>query len=455
MRIICIKCDSTYSVNESKIPDKGATFTCKKCQNRIFVDKNMNAANNLKPLSKNGLSEKNAHFKQNVNKIFISYHRQSKPKINLLTSDINSIGYEVWFDDKLGGGQKWWNTILKSIQESDIFVFAITKKSLESLPCKLELNYANNLLKPILPVLIDDEDVSIDLLPPLLSQIQFIDYQNQNHEAAIALARALLSVPPPKPLPSPLPEPPDVPISYLGTIAMQVETDSQLSYEEQSSLLLNIKKYLSESPSQETVVLLNKFRERKDLFAVIADEIDELLFVKEKQSILNIVKHNKLNAFLFFLILSSFIAATYIYNYNNFKQDMNISCEPPEWFFNTPDPVDALFGVGVSRAQNIEESQRAADNFARQNILQTISLNSKDYLENDNIIKQPNGSISIRGCKITKRKMCSDGRVFSLAYFPLYEMEIFKPKPSKTQVELNTKKAFDAFQKELDSLNKE
>jgi len=170
-------------------------------------------------------------------KIFISYQRLSKEKVTALVTDVSLLGYDVWFDQELGGGQNWWNTILESIRKCDIFIFAITEKALESMPCKLEYKYADSLNKPIFPVLIDGNGVSMNILPPELSKIHFIDYQNQNRETALLIAKSLSQIPQPKPLPDPLPDPPDVPIPYMGTIVKQVETDLQLNFESQTSLL--------------------------------------------------------------------------------------------------------------------------------------------------------------------------------------------------------------------------
>ena len=37
MKIKCPKCEAVYEISESKIPEKGANVTCKKCQNRFTV----------------------------------------------------------------------------------------------------------------------------------------------------------------------------------------------------------------------------------------------------------------------------------------------------------------------------------------------------------------------------------------------------------------------------------
>ncbi|PHS38138.1 MAG: hypothetical protein COB07_08880 [Sulfurovum sp.] len=209
--------------------------------------------------------------------IFISYNRQDEDKTKALVKDIEELGHTVWFDHELSGGQKWWDTILESIRDCDVLVFALSIESLNSSACGLEYDYASKLGKTILPVLVG-EGVSINLLPPVLSQIQFVDYQNPDRDALLHLAKALTSAPPSQPLPDPLPLPPEVPISYLGKLGKQIGDTSKLSYEEQSTLLLDLKRGLHDpETTTDTRTLLKKLRKRQDLLENIAREIDELL----------------------------------------------------------------------------------------------------------------------------------------------------------------------------------
>ena len=220
-------------------------------------------------------------------KIFISYNRQNKDIIKTIADDIEALGYNVWFDQELTGGQAWWEQILAEVRDCDIFVFTLSQSALNSAACKLEYIYAGDLGKPILPLLVG-EGVSTNLLPPELSQIQFIDYQKKDRDSAFHLARALNAIPPPKPLPDPLPAAPEVPISYLGKLSARLETESNLSYEEQSALLIDLKRNLRDQESAgDTKTLLKSFRNRRDLYASIAEEIDELINTLDKTQAVN------------------------------------------------------------------------------------------------------------------------------------------------------------------------
>ncbi|MEM9511814.1 MAG: toll/interleukin-1 receptor domain-containing protein [Cyanobacteria bacterium P01_E01_bin.48] len=195
-------------------------------------------------------------------KIFLSYTRHNDLLVKNLTEDIRSLGYSIWFDQELSGGQAWWNQILENIRECDIFIFALSPESLESVPCKREYSYAHALRKPILPVQVK-EGVSINLLPSALAQIQIIDYRNADREDAFRLSRALTTLPSSTPLPNPLPQTPPAPLSLLSTLSERVETTEDLNYLAQSSLLLEIKKSLN-NPEHRTdnLILLRKLKKK-------------------------------------------------------------------------------------------------------------------------------------------------------------------------------------------------
>lgn len=82
-----------------------------------------------------------------------------------------------------------------------------------------------------------------------------------------------------KALPDPLPVPPEVPVSYLGSISQRVESNGALSYEQQSALLLDIKKCVRDADLSplDVTVLLSGFRKRRDTLLSTAEEIDILL----------------------------------------------------------------------------------------------------------------------------------------------------------------------------------
>lgn len=210
-------------------------------------------------------------------RIFISYSRFDQEIVKTLVEDLKALGNDVWFDQTLTGGQRWWDNILANIREYDIFVFVISPESLESEACKNELSYVEKLGKAILPVLISDK-VQVNLLPHPLSDIQVTDYRHQDKKTAFALIKAINGLPASAPLPEPLPEPPPVPVSYLNTLKEQIETNESLGYKEQISLVYQLKASLSEGRSPDEIhALLLCLKKRDDLLANVAVEINTVL----------------------------------------------------------------------------------------------------------------------------------------------------------------------------------
>ncbi|MGB7510620.1 MAG: toll/interleukin-1 receptor domain-containing protein [Pelodictyon phaeoclathratiforme] len=159
-----------------------------------------------------------------MKKIFLSYSSKAKNSIEKLLKDLSKPkDYELWVDKKLSGGEQWWDEILNRIRACDIFVLALSEESCDSVACKQEYLYARSLGKHILPIFVGD-NVRLNLLPPELITIQYINYCNPDTDDAIDLITSINSFPPSKPLPDPLPEAPKVPVKskersvFLGNV---------------------------------------------------------------------------------------------------------------------------------------------------------------------------------------------------------------------------------------------
>jgi hypothetical protein len=200
-----------------------------------------------------------------MTQVFVSYSRHSEEIVKGLVADLGELGHQVWFDKDLVGGQAWWDQILGRIRDSDVLVFVLDAKALSSHACRSEWTYASDLGKTVLPVLVAD-GVSSNLLPPVLSQTQFVDYRKQDRLAALRLARALADSPAARPLPDPLPPEPDLPISYLGRLGQQIDAPATLTFEVQSALLVDLRRGVRDVETMDdALALLERLRKRRDL----------------------------------------------------------------------------------------------------------------------------------------------------------------------------------------------
>lgn len=209
-------------------------------------------------------------------RLFVSYRNVNRALVQELVNDISDMGHEVWYDQALEGGQKWWDNILENIRRSDVLLFALSPQALDSRACQIELTYANALHKNILPVLIAD-GVNIALLPMILQERQIVDYRGQNKEAYKALAHALNSLPPSAPLPDPLPDEPPLPISPLAPLRAKIDSPT-LTYEEQLAVFHQLKS-LAGNPEYtgDARELLQRLSDHPSLLASVLKEIDAAL----------------------------------------------------------------------------------------------------------------------------------------------------------------------------------
>ncbi|MET0903741.1 MAG: toll/interleukin-1 receptor domain-containing protein, partial [Acidimicrobiales bacterium] len=167
--------------------------------------------------------------------MFVSYARQDRETVASLKADLERLGREVWIDEKLRGGQEWWDEILAAIRSCEVFVWTVSPTSVKSTACKAELGYAFALGRPVLPIMI--KSVAIGLTPERIANSQIVDYTTRGADQAIKLAGDLQAVQSPPPLPETLPEPPPVPVSYLEPFAVRVSAPSQLSSSDQREVL--------------------------------------------------------------------------------------------------------------------------------------------------------------------------------------------------------------------------
>jgi hypothetical protein len=209
--------------------------------------------------------------------VFISYDRAHQDVVKKLVQDLRDDEHETWFDQKLEGGQPWWDTVLSEIRKSEIFVTALTPESLESQACQRELRYALDLKRPVLPIRLSAA-VRPEFLPSHIHELQVVDYFEQDVQTLKSLQRAIKKLSKAPPLPDPLPEPPAVPVSYVVNLSRLIDSDSELDKDQQMKLVFELRKhYHDERPAKEIVPLVHKLKKRDDLFAKVQRDLDDLL----------------------------------------------------------------------------------------------------------------------------------------------------------------------------------
>jgi hypothetical protein len=212
-------------------------------------------------------------------KVFISYSSDDDVAVRSLADDLARARQQVWLDHELGGGDAWWPEILTQIRESAVFVFALSDSSLRSKPCRAELDYAEALGLPILPVQIGQ--VSTYRTHPIFAR-QLVDYRDSTRSSGIALVSALHERGRDRAdLPDPLPEPPAMPYEYLLRLGAAIRGTAELSPAMQASMVLELREALEADDDADVGgdvrELLRALRSRTEVGDAIAGEISAIL----------------------------------------------------------------------------------------------------------------------------------------------------------------------------------
>src|SRR4051794_35651424 len=211
-------------------------------------------------------------------RIFASYSRKDEAAVQDLIADLGRAHLSVWHDQALHGGDPWWQDILQRIRESDVFLFALSKNSLASKPCRAEVSYARALGLPILPVQTGPVG---NLRTTPVADIQVVDYRERTLPKGLALIESIQDAAAARrPLPDPLPEPPPVPFEYLLRLGSAIGA-GQLTPNEQGDFIRQLREALEteddEGVRDDARELLLALRRRPDITYRNVTAVDQLL----------------------------------------------------------------------------------------------------------------------------------------------------------------------------------
>lgn len=88
--------------------------------------------------------------------IFLSYCRADRPLAEQFVSTAAARGLEVWFDEEIEGGEDWREKIVEALGAARALVILFSDHSNASRQLIKELAIADNLQKPIVPVLVSN-----------------------------------------------------------------------------------------------------------------------------------------------------------------------------------------------------------------------------------------------------------------------------------------------------------
>jgi formylglycine-generating enzyme required for sulfatase activity len=95
--------------------------------------------------------------------VFISYSKQNKDYARKLAEHLLSQGFDVWIDDQIEPSDEWFKRIVKGIRECAAFLVIMSKEAGSSRWVEREVMLADELQKPMFPVLLNGDLHSADL----------------------------------------------------------------------------------------------------------------------------------------------------------------------------------------------------------------------------------------------------------------------------------------------------
>ncbi|MCC7450847.1 MAG: SUMF1/EgtB/PvdO family nonheme iron enzyme, partial [Anaerolineae bacterium] len=173
-------------------------------------------------------------------KLFISYSSKDRALVEALADDLDLLDHEVWFDRELNrsGGHQWWKLICEQIRACEGFIYALSPHVLTSVPCQREYQYARDLGKPVLPLVVADLDYRY--LPIDLQAAQILKFRERTTAEKKAIRESLRSLPPCPPLPpNALELEPPAPLDPVGVLIDRIR-NLTANPDQQKLLILDI-----------------------------------------------------------------------------------------------------------------------------------------------------------------------------------------------------------------------
>jgi hypothetical protein len=91
------------------------------------------------------------------NQLFVSYCHSNKEIVHRVADELTKLNYKIWIDTRdLTQGNKLLANIQSGIQTAHIVICFISENYCKSKNCMIEINFAYNKDKKILPIMLDD-----------------------------------------------------------------------------------------------------------------------------------------------------------------------------------------------------------------------------------------------------------------------------------------------------------
>jgi serine/threonine kinase PknH len=166
--------------------------------------------------------------------VFFSYAHEDRDWVSYVAGNIASASFNPFFDRDIVGGQQWWDRLLSEIEKCDVFAPVLSAAYLRSVPCRIEVSYALELGKTLIPLDLSGGTLSPTVFIEPIKAAQWISRDAQDPTAMVMrLIGALNNAPVAPPLPIDRQRPPAPGADVLATAVRLVGSPQELSPTEQ------------------------------------------------------------------------------------------------------------------------------------------------------------------------------------------------------------------------------
>lgn len=121
---------------------------------------------------------------------FFSYSHSVKQDVVQVMDQLRAAGHKVCWGGNIPANTDWWSTILDEIEGCQVFVFAVSKNSVQSAYCLEELRYAIDCHRPIVSLVMDnDTDYAIPS-EAVSMQHQWLRYDGNPAQTSLNIVEA-------------------------------------------------------------------------------------------------------------------------------------------------------------------------------------------------------------------------------------------------------------------------
>lgn len=98
---------------------------------------------------------------------FVSYTRDDRDRVMPLVEEIAEIGFPVWWDEAIPGGEEWWAYLEERIRNAANVLLFLTRQATSSKYVRREVHYAIKSGKPIVPIDLEGVRYSLEKWPDI------------------------------------------------------------------------------------------------------------------------------------------------------------------------------------------------------------------------------------------------------------------------------------------------